>query len=78
MSQFANPASHAPIVQVPVVHDSAAFVNEQGLPQVPQSVSVEVGVSQPSFEFPLQLRKRPTHVGEHAKVPGMPVHAVVP
>ena len=65
MSQFAKPVSHPPIVQVPVVHDSAAFVKEQGVPQVPQSVSVEVGVSQPSFGSPLQLRKRPTHVGEH-------------
>jgi hypothetical protein len=65
MSQFAKPVSHVPIVQVPVVHDSAAFVKEQGLPHVPQSVSVEVGVSQPSFTLPLQSRKRPAHVGEH-------------
>ena len=65
-SQFAKPESHVPIVHVPVVHDSAAFVNEQGVPQVPQSVSVEVGVSQPSFALPLQLRKRPTQVGTHA------------
>lgn len=66
MSQFAKPASQAPIVHVPVVHDSAAFVNAQGVPQLPQSVSVETGVSQPSFRLLLQLRKRPTHVGEHA------------
>jgi hypothetical protein len=66
MSQFAKPMSHVPIVQVPVVHDSAAFVNEQGVPHVPQSVSVEVGVSQPSFALPLQSRNRPAHVGEQA------------
>jgi hypothetical protein len=53
-------------VHVPVVHDSAAFVNEQGAPQLPQSVSVDVGVSQPSFTLPLQSRNRPTQLGMHA------------
>jgi hypothetical protein len=66
MSQFAKPGSQVPIVQVPVVHDSAAFVKEQGVPQVPQSVSVEVAVSQPSLALPLQSRNRPTQVGVHA------------
>jgi len=65
-SQFPKPASHVPIVHVPVAHDSPAFVNEQGVPHPPQSVSVEMLVSQPSPALPLQFRKAPTHTGAQA------------
>ena len=61
-----------------VLDDSPAFVNEQGVPHPPQSVSVEMLVSQPSPALPLQFRKATTHTGAQAYVPGMPVQLVVP
>ena len=66
------------MVHVPLAHDSAAFVKEHGAPHVPQSVTVVVGVSQPSSGLPLQLAKPAAHVGAQSYVPGMPAHIVVP
>jgi hypothetical protein len=40
---------------MPVAQDAAALGNEQGVPHVPQSVSVRVLVSQPLFGFESQL-----------------------
>ena len=62
-SQLSKPASHVPIVHAPLAHDSTAFVKEHGAPHAPQSVSVVVGVSQPSSGLPLQLAKPLAHVG---------------
>jgi hypothetical protein len=77
-SQLPKPASHAPRLHVPLAHDSAAFPNEQTTPQPPQSVSVVVGVSQPSSGFPLQFAKPAAQVGAQSYEPGMPAHAVPP
>jgi hypothetical protein len=54
-SQLPQPLLHAPGVQMPVAQDAAALGNEQGVPHVPQSVSVRVLVSQPLFGFESQF-----------------------
>ena len=45
--QLPKPGSHAPSVQLPLPHASAAFARLQLTPHPPQLVSVVVGVSQP-------------------------------
>jgi len=64
----------APIVQVPVLHDAAAFANEHGTPQSPQSVVVRMLRSQPLFRFESQLLKPVAQLGAQAP----DVQAVVP
>jgi hypothetical protein len=53
--QLPQSTSQAPIVQVPVAHEAVACRNEQATPQSPQSVTVRMLRSQPSFGFELQL-----------------------
>jgi hypothetical protein len=77
-SQLPKPASQAPMVHVPFGHDSAAFVNEHGVPQVLQLVTVSVAVSQPSSGFPLQSLKFAAQVGAQSNEPGAPEQAVAP
>ena len=72
--QSANPELHAPIVQAPVVHEAAAFGNEQAVLQSPQSLSVRTLRSQPLSARLSQLFQPVSHVGEHPPAP----HAVVP
>lgn len=60
-SQLPQPVSHAPRVQVPVVHDSAAWSSAQGTPQAPQFVSVRMETSQPLDGFESQLPKPVLH-----------------
>jgi hypothetical protein len=57
MSQFPQPLVHAPSVQVPAPHDSAAFGRSQSTSQSPQSVRVRMLRSQPLPRSPSQLLK---------------------
>jgi hypothetical protein len=63
-SQLPKPELHAPMLQVPVVHEAAALANEQTDPQLPQLISVVRLVSQPSFLLPLQSPKPGLQTGE--------------
>jgi hypothetical protein len=54
-SQLPKPAAHAPSVQLPPLHVSAAFARSQTTLQPPQSVSVLMFFSQPLFGLPSQL-----------------------
>jgi hypothetical protein len=63
MSQLPKPVVHAPSVQVPVEHDSAAFTRSQSTSQSPQSVSVRMLRSQPFPRFPSQLFQPASHTG---------------
>jgi hypothetical protein len=63
-----------PSVQVPVLHDAAAFGNEQATPQSPQSVRVRMLRSQPLLRFESQLLKPAEQVGLQAPE----VQAVLP
>lgn len=72
--QFPQSASQAPIVQVPVEHEAEAWRNEHATPQSPQSVTVRMLRSQPSFGFWLQLLYPVLQLGRHAPA----VQAVVP
>jgi hypothetical protein len=65
-SQLPKPASQVPIAHVPDAQDSAAFAKAHDTPQAPQSVSVVVGVSQPSSGLPLQFAKLAEQVGEQS------------
>jgi hypothetical protein len=51
------------MVQLPPAHDAVAFDCEQGLPQLPQSISVVTLRSQPLSGLPSQLAKPVEHVG---------------
>jgi hypothetical protein len=73
-SQLPQPALQVVTWQLPVEQDSPAFCRLQIDPQLPQSVSVVVEVSQPSFGLPLQLDQPAEHNG--AQTPA--VHCVVP
>jgi hypothetical protein len=77
-SQLPKPAVHAPKVQTPLGHDSAAFAKAQGVPHPPQLVSVSMLVSQPSSGFELQLRQKPLQVNVQSYDPGIPVQPLVP
>ena len=68
--QFANPVSQLPSAHVPVMQDSVAFGMSQGVPHVPQSVSVRVEVSQPVAGFPSQLPKPVVHAPSVQVPPG--------
>lgn len=60
-SQLPQPGSHAPSVQTPVVHDSAAWSRAHGTPQPPQLVRERTLVSQPSSARPLQSAQPVLH-----------------
>jgi hypothetical protein len=70
------------MVHVPVVHEAAAFGNEQAVPHDPQSVSVRVLVSQPLFGLPSQSANPALHTGVHAPatqvVVPLPLEQAVP
>jgi hypothetical protein len=59
MLQLPQPASQLETAQVPVVHVSVEFGRTQAVPQVPQSVTVRMDVSQP-LESMLSQSSRPT------------------
>ncbi len=62
-SQLPNPALHAPKVQTPLTHDSAALARSQTAPQAPQLARlVFVLVSQPLAALPSQLPRPGLHV----------------
>jgi hypothetical protein len=73
-SQFAKPELQAPSVHTPETQVSAAFARLQAVPQPPQSVSVEMFLSQPLTAFESQLANPAAHEGVHAP----PTHAVEP
>jgi hypothetical protein len=73
-SQLPKPALHAPSVQTPPGHVSAALARLQVTLQSPQSVSVAMLRSQPLLALPSQFLKFAAHVGTHAPA----VHVVVP
>jgi hypothetical protein len=65
-SQLSQPASHAPITQLPVAQDSDACEMSQTIPHPPQLASVAVEVSQPSEAVVLQSWKPAAHANPHA------------
>jgi hypothetical protein len=54
-SQFANPAEHAPRVQLPPAQVSLALARSHATLHPPQSVSVLMLLSHPLFGLPSQL-----------------------
>ena len=61
--QLAKPALQAPMLQVPVLQEAAAFGNEQGVSQSLQSVTVRMLRSQPFSVLPSQLLQPTSQLG---------------
>jgi hypothetical protein len=76
--QSAKPVLQPVSVQVPVAQEELPCGSEHGVAQLPQSVAVLSGVSQPFSGLPSQLLKPAVQDGVHTKLPAAPVHAVVP
>jgi hypothetical protein len=76
--QSAKPALQPVSTQLPVAQEEVPCGSEHGVAQLPQSVSVLSGVSQPLSGLPSQLLKPAVQAGAHAKLPAEPLHEVVP